>query len=421
MNRGEVRLGLRENIAQFSLLVGITAFVGAMVGLERSTLSLVGEADFGLTSSAAVLSFIVAFGLAKSFTNLGAGVFAERLGRRRLLIVGWGLALPVPLMIALAPSWTWVVAANILLGVNQGLAWSMTVVMKIDLVGPKRRGLALGLNESAGYGGVAVAAALSGWLAAEFAARDVLVVGGAAIALTALVISVMFVRDTAGHMALEQSRNDPNANQAAPAVRQAFPDATYRQPVLRSCSQAGLANNLNDALVWGLVPLFLTANGAAATEIGLVAGLYPAVWGVGQILTGHWSDRVGRKPLIVSGMLVQAAALALLAGSDGALGVAAVSAVLLGAGTALVYPTLIAAISDAVSPVARASAVGVYRFWRDMGYVAGGLTAGLAADAINFSAAIALVAALTAASGMWVALDMTERPRPSLATARGTD
>ncbi|HZI90261.1 MAG TPA: MFS transporter [Thermoleophilaceae bacterium] len=418
MSPGPVRLGLRENIAQFSLLVGINAFVGAMVGLERSTLSLVGEADFGLTSSAAVLSFIVAFGLAKSFTNLGAGVFAERLGRRRLLIVGWGLALPVPLMIGLAPSWSWVVAANVLLGVNQGLAWSMTVVMKIDLVGPERRGLALGLNESAGYGGVAVAAALSGWLATEFAARDVLVVGGAAIALTALVISVLFVRDTAGHMALEQSRNDPDANEAAPALRQAFPDATYRHPVLRSCSQAGLVNNLNDALAWGLVPLFLAANGASVSQIGLVAGLYPAVWGIGQILTGHWSDRVGRKPLIVSGMLVQAAALALLAGSEGAVGVAAVSAVLLGAGTALVYPTLIAAISDAVSPIARAPTVGVYRFWRDMGYVAGGLIAGLVADAIDFSAAIALVAALTAASGVWVALDMSERRRPSLATAR---
>ncbi len=415
MSAAGVQLGLRENIAQFSLLVGINAFVGAMVGLERSTLSLVGEADFGLTSSAAVLSFIVAFGLAKSFTNLGAGGFAERLGRRRLLIVGWGLALPVPLMIALAPSWPWIVAANALLGVNQGLAWSMTVVMKIDLVGPKRRGLALGLNESAGYGGVALAAACSGWLATEFAARDVLVVGGAAVALTALVISVLFVRDTAGHMALEQSRSDPDATEAPPALREAFPDATYRHPVLRSCSQAGLVNNLNDALAWGLVPLFLAANGASVSQIGLVAGLYPAVWGLGQILTGHWSDRVGRKPLIVSGMLVQAAALALLAGSDGGVGLAAVSAGLLGVGTALVYPTLIAAISDAQSPIARAPAVGVYRFWRDMGYVAGGLLAGLAADALDFSAAIALVAALTAASGAWVAFDMSEgrRPRPA--------
>ena len=411
MNAAQLQLGLRENIAQFSLLLGINAFVGAMVGLERSTLSLVGEDDFGLTSSAAVLSFIVAFGLAKSFTNLGAGVFAERLGRRRLLIVGWALALPVPLMIALAPSWSWIVAANALLGVNQGLAWSMTVVMKIDLVGPKRRGLALGLNESAGYGGVALAAALSGWLATEFAARDVLVVAGAAIAVTALVISILFVRDMAGHMAIEQARSDPDATEEAPALRQAFPDVTYRHPVLRSCSQAGLVNNLNDALAWGLVPLFLAANGASVSQIGLVAGLYPAVWGLGQILTGHWSDRVGRKPLIVSGMLVQAAALALLAGSSGEVAVAAVSAVLLGVGTALVYPTLIAAISDAVSPIARAPAVGVYRFWRDMGYVAGGLIAGLAADAIDFSAAIALVAALTAASGAWVAFDMSERRR----------
>lgn len=410
MSTARVQLGLRENIAQFWLLVGITAFVGAMVGLERSTLPLVGEADFGLNSSAVVLSFIVAFGLAKSLTNLAAGAFAERLGRRRLLIVGWALALPVPLMIALAPSWAWVVAANVLLGVNQGLAWSMTVVMKIDLVGPRQRGLALGLNESAGYGGVALAAAMSGWLASEFAARDVLVVAGAAIALTALVTSALFVRDTAGHVALEQARDDPGATEAAPGLRRAFPEATYRDPVLRSCSQAGLVNNLNDALAWGLVPLFLAANGASVSQVGLLAGLYPAVWGIGQVLTGHWSDRVGRQPLIVAGMLVQAAALALLAGSGGELGPAAASAVLLGAGTALVYPTLIAAISDAVSPVARATAVGVYRFWRDMGYVAGGLLAGLVADAIDFRAAIALVAALTAASGAWVALDMAERP-----------
>jgi MFS family permease len=400
-----VRLGLRENAAQFSLLVAVNAFVGAMVGLERSTLPLVGEEDFGLGSSAAVLSFIVAFGLAKAFTNLGAGAFAERLGRRWLLILGWVVALPVPLLIAVAPNWGWVVAANALLGVNQGLAWSMTVVMKIDLVGPKRRGLALGLNEAAGYGGVAVAAALSGWLASEYAARDVLVVGGAAVALVALAVSVLFVRDTAAHVALEQSAH-ARAEEGAPALREAFAEATFRRPALRSCSQAGFANNLNDALAWGLVPLFLASHGASASEIGLVAGIYPAVWGAAQIGTGHWSDRVGRKPLIAAGMLVQAAALALLAGSNGAVGGAAVAAVVLGIGTALVYPTLIAAISDAVSPIERAPAVGVYRFWRDMGYVAGGLIAGLAADAIDYGGAIALVAALTAGSGIWVMLDM---------------
>jgi MFS family permease len=408
-----VQLGLRENLAQFSLLVAVNAFVGGMVGLERSTLPLIGETDFGLASKAAVLSFIVAFGLAKAVTNLGAGALAARLGRRRLLIAGWAIALPVPVLVAVAPSWGWIVAANVLLGVNQGLAWSMTVVMKIDLVGPERRGFALGLNEAAGYGGVAFTAAVSGWLAADLAARDVLVVAAAAIAVAGLLVSAVFVRDTAAHVALEQRRHGAGA---PPPLRRAFPDASWRRPALRACSQAGLVNNLNDALAWGLVPLFLAAHGVGVGEIGLVAGLYPAVWGVGQIWTGLWSDRVGRKPLIVGGMLTQAAALAALAVSDGGVALAAAASVLLGVGTALVYPTLIAAISDAVEPVARAPVVGVYRFWRDMGYVAGGLLTGTVADALGFGGAIAVVAALTAASGIWVALDY---PARSLATGRG--
>jgi MFS family permease len=409
-----LELGLRENLAQFSLLVAVNALVGAMVGLERSTLPLIGEDSFGVSSSIAVLSFIVAFGLSKSFTNLGAGALAARIGRRRLLIAGWLVALPVPLLIGVAPSWGWVVAANLFLGVNQGLAWSMTVVMKIDLVGPKRRGFALGLNEAAGYGGVAVAAAISGWLAADLVPRDVLVVGGAAIALLALAITVIFVRDTADHVVLEQARHHDEA-EAGPRIRDAFPDASYRVPALRSCSQAGLVNNLNDALTWGLVPLFLAAHGSSVSEIGLVAGIYPAVWGLGQIWTGHWSDSVGRKPLIVAGMLLQAAALGLLAASGGRTGPAVLAAIVLGLGTALVYPTLIAAVSDAVSPVARAPVVGVYRFWRDMGYVAGGLVAGLLADAIDFSGAIAVVAALTALSGLWVLVDL---PGPRSRAAR---
>jgi len=380
-----------------------------MVGLERSTLPLIGEDEFGLGSSVAVLSFIVAFGLAKSLTNLGAGVLAERVGRRRLLIAGWAVALPVPLLVAVAPSWAWIVAANVFLGVNQGLAWSMTVVMKIDLVGRERRGLALGLNEAAGYGGVAAAAALSGWLAAEWVARDVLVVGGFAIAVLALLISVLFVRDTGPHVALEQARDHAEAEATPPRLRDAFPDTTYRVPALRACSQAGLVNNLNDALAWGITPLFLAANEASVGEIGLIAGLYPAIWGIGQIWTGHWSDSVGRKPLIVTGMFLQGAALVLLAVSGGELGPAAVAAVGLGAGTALVYPTLIAAISDAVTPMARAASVGVYRFWRDMGYVVGGLGAGILADAIEFSGAIAIVAGLTVLSGLWVAVDLPER------------
>ena len=406
MSSAPVRLGLPENAAQFSLLVLINAFVGAMVGLERSTLPLIGRESFHLASSVAVLSFIVAFGVAKALTNLTAGALAERAGRRRLLIAGWGAALPVPLLIALAPSWGWIVAANALLGINQGLAWSMTVVMKIDLVGPRRRGLALGLNESAGYGGVALAAGLSGWLAASFAARDVLVVAGAAIAIIAFLLSVLFVRDTGAHVALEQARDHACADGTPPPLRRAFAQATYREPALRACSQAGLVNNLNDALAWGLVPLYLAAHGASVGDVGLVAAIYPGVWSVAQIATGHWSDSVGRKPLIAAGMLVQAAALGLLARGNGNLLASATAAVLLGAGTALVYPTLIAAISDAVTPVARAPAVGVYRFWRDSGYVFGGLIAGGAADALGYSGAITLVAALTAASGLWVLYDM---------------
>jgi len=407
---GPVQLGLRENLAQFSLLVAVNAFVGAMVGLERSTLPLVGREEFDLSSSAAVLAFIVAFGLSKAFTNLGAGALAERAGRRRLLIAGWAFALPVPVLIAVAPSWAWIVAANVLLGVNQGLAWSMTVVMKIDLVGPRRRGFALGLNEAAGYGGLAIAAGVSGWLAAEFAARDVLVVAAGAIAVTAFLVSLLFVRDTAAHVALEQAAQHPDTDEAPPRLRDAFPRASYREPALRSCSQAGLVNNLNDGLAWGLVPLFLAAHGAGAAQIGLVAAVYPGVWSVTQIATGHWSDSVGRKPLIVAGMLLQAGALAMLAVSDARIGIATASAALLGLGTALVYPTLIAAMSDAVSPVARAPVVGIYRFWRDMGYAVGALIAGGVADSLGYGGAIGIVAGLTAASGLWVLVDMPWPP-----------
>ncbi|UTI64350.1 MFS transporter [Paraconexibacter antarcticus] len=419
MTVAPVRLGLRENAAQFSLLVAINAFVGMMVGLERSTLPLVGRHDFHLTSNAAVLSFIVAFGLSKALTNLGAGALAQRAGRRRLLIAGWAFALPVPLLIGVAPSWSWIVAANVLLGINQGLAWSMTVVMKIDLVGPKRRGLALGLNEAAGYGGVALAAGLSGVLASQFAARDVLVVAGAGIAAIGLLLSVFFVHDTAAHVALEQATHHSGSDAEPPPLHEAFAQATYRVPALRSCSQAGLVNNAGDGLAWGLVPLYLAAHGASVAQIGLVAAVYPGVWSVAQIATGHWSDTIGRKPLIVTGMLIQAGALAILATSNGNVAIATGTAALLGLGTALVYPTLIAAISDAVSPIARAPVVGVYRFWRDMGYALGAIIAGAVADALGYSGAIAIVAGLTAASGLWVLRDMPSRSPSATPAGRG--
>ena len=412
---GPPRLGLRENAGQFALLVCLNAFVGAMVGLERSVLPLVGEEDFGLASKAAVLSFVVAFGAAKALTNLAAGSLASRVGRRRLLVAGWLVALPVPVLIALAPSWGWIVGANLLLGVNQGLAWSMTVVMKIDLVGPRRRGLALGLNESAGYLGVAATALITGALAASVAPRDIVWIGAAAVAAAGLAISALLVRDTAGHVALEQRGHGAPTHLP---LRRAFAEATVRSPVLRACSQAGLVNNLNDALAWGLVPLYLAAEGASAGEIGVVAALYPGVWGAGQIATGWLSDHAGRKPLIVAGMLVQAAALGLLAAGGGALAPAVLAAVLLGVGTALVYPTLIAAVSDAVTPSERAPVVGVYRFWRDSGFVIGALLAGLVADALGSGSAIAVVAVLTAASGAWVAATGWSRPPAPHAIAR---
>jgi MFS family permease len=407
------QLGLRANAAQFTLLVGLNALVGAMVGLERSLLPLVGRHDFGLSSNGAVLTFIVAFGATKALSNLAAGALADRVGRRRLLALGWLLALPVPLLIGLAPNWGVVVLANLFLGASQGLAWSMTVVMKIDLVGPRRRGLALGLNESAGYLGVALAALLTGVLAAEVAPRTLIWAGGAIIAAVGIATSLLFVKDTHAHVTAEQRGHRERAMQAP--FWTAFASVSLRDPVLRACSQAGLVNNLNDALAWGLAPPYLAANGASASEIGAVAAVYPAVWGGGQLAAGWLSDRTGRKPLIVLGMLVQGGALALLAAGGGSFGSALAAAALLGIGTALVYPTLIAAVSDAVEPRDRAQAVGIYRFWRDTGLVAGGLLVGFVADAFGMVDAIAIVAGLTTLSGLVVMATPSPQPMAGIA------
>ena len=404
-----VRLGLRANARQFALLVVLNALVGGMVGFERSVLPLVGKQHFGL-STAAILAFVVAFGAAKAVTNLAAGGLAERAGRKRLLVLGWLVALPVPLLIGLAPSWWFVVAANILLGVNQGLAWSMTVVMKIDLVGPRRRGLALGLNEAAGYLGVAAAAFASGALAASYAPRTVVWVGAAVIAAAGLLVSLVAVRDTGAHVAREQTTHGDEA-QPRIGLATAFARATFRDPILRASSQAGLVNNLNDALAWGLAPLYLAAHGSSVRQIAAVAGVYPVVWGAGQLVTGWLSDRAGRKPLIAAGMLVQAGALGLLVAGNGGFTSALAAATLLGLGTAMVYPTLIAAVSDVTQPRDRARVIGVYRFWRDFGFVAGALIAGIGADATSPSAAILIVAGLTAASGLAVVATPWTHPR----------
>jgi MFS family permease len=405
-----VRLGLRVNARQFALLVALNALVGGMVGLERSVLPLVGEQDFRLSSTSVILAFVVAFGAAKALTNLAAGELAERLGRKRLLVIGWLVALPVPLLIGLAPSWWFIVAANLLLGINQGLAWSMTVVMKIDLAGPRRRGLALGLNEAAGYLGVAATAFATGALAASYAPRTVVWIGAAMIAVVGLLISVLAVRDTGAQVALEQ-RTHAERRSAHASLRDAFTQASMHDPILRTCSQAGLVNNLNDALAWGLAPLYLAAHGATLREIAVVAAAYPLVWGIGQLATGWLSDHTGRKRLIVGGMLVQAAGLALLVAGDGAFKPSLAAALILGVGTAMVYPTLIAAVSDVSQPRDRARVVGVYRFWRDFGFVLGALIAGIAADAASPQAAILIVAALTGASGLLVAATSWQ-PRP---------
>ena len=381
-----IRLGLRANAGQFSLLVALNAVVGATVGLERSMLPLVGERDFGLTSKSAILSFIVAFGAAKALANLASGPFADRAGRKRVFVAGWALALPAPALIALADGWAAIVAANALLGASQGLAWSMTVLMKIDLVGPRRRGLALGLNESAGYLGLALTAALTGALAGTIAPRTLVWVGASVLCAAGLVVTLAFVRETEGHALAEQGGADPTRRSAR---------------VLAACAQAGFVNNANDALAWGLLPVYLAANGASADQIGIVAGLYPAVWGAGQLATGALSDVVGRAPLITGGMLLQAGAHAVFLVGAGAFGPSVAAATLLGLGTALVYPTLLAAVSDAVAPRDRARAVGGYRFWRDAGLVAGALVAGTASDAFGSGTAIAIIGVATALSGAW--------------------
>jgi MFS family permease len=410
---GGLRLGLRANLAQFVLLVGVNALVGGMVGQERSLLSLLATQVFGLAAVSAALTYIVAFGLTKAATNLLAGTLADRHGRKPVLVAGWLVGLPVPLLIIWAPTWAWIVAANVLLGVNQGLCWSTTVIMKIDLAGPRRRGLAMGLNEAAGYGAVALTAYLTGLLAARHGLRPEPFFLGLAYAGLGLGLSALLVRETRGHAQLEADLAEPNrATDVRLSAREVFVLTSLRERALSACSQAGLVNNAGDGLAWGLLPLLFARGGLSVARIGVLAALYPAVWGLSQLGTGPLSDRLGRKPLIVGGMLLQAVALAgtALAGSFPPW---AASAVLLGAGTAMVYPTLLAAVGDVAHPTWRASAVGVYRLWRDAGFAVGALLAGILADLAGLRAAVWVVAALTAASGLVVAVRMYEtHPAP---------
>ncbi len=404
-----MRLGLRENLAQFSLLVAVNALVGGMIGQERTVLPLLAEEEFGLTALTATLTFIAAFGIVKALTNFVAGTLSDRFGRKPVLVAGWLIGLPVPLLLMWAPTWGWVVFANVLLGVNQGLTWSTTVIMKIDLVGPAKRGFAMGLNEAAGYGAVAVTALATGWIAAEWGLRPAPFLLGLAYAGLGLGLSVLFVRETHGHARHEAATH--TGAYGALSTREVFVLTSFREKALSSASQAGLVNNLNDGLAWGLLPIFFADAGLSVGRIGVLAAIYPAVWGLGQLVTGGLSDRTGRKPLIAGGMLVQAAAIALIAVTSG-FGAWALGAALLGAGTAMVYPTLLAAVGDVAHPTWRARSVGIYRLWRDAGFAVGALTAGIIADLVSIEAAILAVAALTALSGVVVIVRMYETHPP---------
>ncbi len=401
------RLGLRANATQFAWLVAVSALVGGMVGQERTILPLLAGAVFRIEGVAVILTFLVAFGVTKALTNLAAGALADRYGRKRVLVAGWLIGAPVPVLLILAPSWGWVVAANILLGINQGLTWSTTVIMKIDLVGPQQRGLALGINEAAGYGAVAVTALATGWIAANVGLRPGPFVLGLGFVLLGLLISIVVVRETRGYAELEgRGRADP-ARRSRPAWRTVLWQTSIGDPSLSAASQAGLVNNLNDAMAWGLLPIFYAAAGLSLAEIGLLAAIYPAVWGIGQIGTGALSDRLGRKRLIVAGMLLQGAAIGGIALTTGFAQWAAAAAVL-GIGTAMVYPTLLAVVADVADPDWRATSVGVYRMWRDLGFAAGAVLIGVAADRAGVASAIWIVAGLTVISGVVVAVRMRE-------------
>ncbi len=416
MTRTETRpitLGMRANLAAFSLLVGVNALVGGMLGQERTVVPLLATQVFGVPGYTAALAFIVAFGIAKAATNYVAGTLSDRFGRKPVLVTGWLVALPVPFLLIWAPSWAWIVFANVLLGVSQGLTWSTTVVMKIDLVGPARRGLAMGFNEAAGYAAVAVTALATGYLAAAYGLRPAPFYLGIAFAALGLGISTLFVRETReharfearSHVARADGRHDHLGDHLSNG--QVFLQTSFKEPALSAASQAGLVNNLNDGLAWGLFPVLFLSAGLSLERIGLLAAIYPLVWGLGQLVTGGLSDRWGRKWLIAGGMLVQAVGLTIMATAN-EFGWWAFAAVLLGAGTAMVYPTLLAAIGDVAHPAWRARAVGTYRLWRDGGFAVGAILSGVVADLYGVRTAIGAVAALTALSGVVVAARMYE-------------
>lgn len=394
-----IQLGLKENWQQFTLLVFVNAFVGGMVGLERSILPQIAEFEFGIAAKTAILSFIVVFGIVKAITNYYTGALANKLGRRNLLIIGWLFAIPIPFILMYANSWNWIIAANVLLGINQGLAWSSTVVMKIDLVGEKQRGFAMGLNEFAGYIAVAVVAFITGWIATEFGIRPYPFYLGFLLVGLGLLLSIFFIKDTRGHVAAEAQSNK------VLKLKNIFWDTTWRDRSLGSVSQAGLINNLNDGMAWGIFPILLASKGFSLDQIGIIVAVYPAVWGLGQLFTGKMADKYPKKNLLFLGMLLQAIALMLFAWSTTMTHYVLLSS-LLGWGTAMVYPTFLASIAENTHPQDRAKSIGVFRLWRDLGYAIGAILTGIIADKISLVAAILFIAVLTFLSALVILVRM---------------
>ncbi len=397
-----VRLGLRENGAQISVLLLIVVFIGAIVGVERSVLPLLAESEFGLVSATATVSFLVAFGFAKAVANFLAGDLASRVGRRRILLIAWGFGIPVPLLLMWAPSWSWIGFANLLLGINQGLAWSTTQIMKMDLGGPKRRGLVMGLNEFAGYLSVAFAALGAGYLAAAYGPRPAPYLIALVAAVLGLAVTLLAVGDTEAHVELEHGLAPERPRAGIP---------------LLTANQAGLVNNLKEGVAWGLLPIYFAAQGLDLRQVGWLSAMYPAVWAIVQLGAGPLSDRLGRRTLIVGGLLLQALALVGFAALQGFVPWAA-AAVVLGVGTGAIYPTLIAQVGDLVQPAARASAVGRYRLWRDLGYVVGALMAGLLTDWLGFQSTLVIIALLLVGSGVLARMYLPA-PAPSQAVSLG--
>jgi MFS family permease len=387
-----VKLGLKENWKQFTLLVIINAFVGGMVGMERSILPKIADVEFQIAAKTAVLSFIIVFGIVKAITNYFTGTLANTFGRKKLLVAGWLFAIPVPVILMYAPGWNWIVAANVLLGISQGLTWSSTVMMKIDLVGERQRGLAMGLNEFAGYGALAVIAFLTGWIAGECGLRPYPFYVGVFIAVAGFLLSLFFVKDTKHHLEKE------SAISKIPQLKNIFWETTWKNKNLGSVTQAGLINNLNDGMVWGIFPILLASKHFGIKEIGIITAVYPAVWSVGQVITGKMADKICKKDMLFWGMLVQAAALVLFVIAT-TITQFILLAVLLGLGTAMVYPTFLAAIAENTHPRDRAESLGIFRLWRDLGYAVGAIITGIIADTIGMSASIIFIGILTLISG----------------------